>query len=273
VSQWFGFRQRSLHGGWRRLRRALSARVGLLPRSQRVFVVEIAGRPYKRVVFADSFEAQRAARALALFGPQEIYPRVILLRERELLLEFVEGRALSEIPRVEGAVLEGLADVLAALYRRDARELPLGETPFAHALATDLRFLAEVGVLAADARRRLEEVAAREAPRRVWVGWDCSDAILKNFVLEPSGRVRCVDAESLCGEQLLGSGVAKAALRWLGPRRELFLDLLAKRSVPDFRAYLPFVELCFTAFWLKSSFLERKRRFVDPRLFERFLAP
>jgi hypothetical protein len=273
VWKWSGFRQRPLHGRWRRLRVALGPRLGGLPRSQRVSLVEIGGRRYKRVVFGDSGEARRAADALSHFGSERIYPGVILLRENELLLEYVEGRALSQLPAVDGAVLEGLADVFAALYRRGPRLLPLGQTPFAHALDTDLRFLADVGVLTPEAHRRLEQAAAREAPRQAWVGWDCTDAILKNFVLEQGGRVRCVDAESLCPDQLLGVGVAKAALRWLGPRREPFLELLAKRDVPDFRAYLPFVELCFAAFWLKSSFLERKHRFVDPRLLDRFLAP
>ena len=41
-------------------------------------------------------------------------------------------------------------------------------------------------------------------------------------------------------------------------------------SAPDFQAYLPFVELSFLAFWTKSAFLEKKRRFIDPELFERF---
>jgi hypothetical protein len=29
--------------------------------------------------------------------------------------------------------------------------------------------------------------------------------------------------------------------------------------------------MSFLAFWQKSSFLEKKRRFVDPSLFDRFL--
>ena len=86
-----------------------------------------------------------------------------------------------------------------------------------------------------------------------------------------SGRVRVVDVESLGADQLLGSGVAKAAVRWLGALRDVFLAELRAREVPDFTPYFPFVEMSFLAFWQKSSFLEKKRRFVDPSLFDRFL--
>ena len=110
------------------------------------------------------------------------------------------------------------------------------------------------------------------APASLWVGHDCTDTILKNFVRTPEGRIRAVDVESLGADQLLGSGAAKACLRWLGPERERFLARLRTAGVPDFFAYLPFVELCFLAFWTKSSFLEGKSRFVDPSLFERFRA-
>ena len=65
--------------------------------------------------------------------------------------------------------------------------------------------------------------------------------------------------------------MAKASLRWLGPHRDRLLAGLRERSAPDFQSYLPFIELSFLAFWTKSSFLEKKRRFVDPAHFERFL--
>ena len=118
---------------------------------------------------------------------------------------------------------------------------------------------------------QLDEIAAKLAPKQVWVGYDCTDAILKNFVRDRAGRIRGVDVESLGADQLLGSGVAKAAVRWLGPLRSPFLAQLREREVPDFVPYFPFVEMSFLAFWQKSSFLEKKRRFVDSSLFDRFL--
>jgi glycosyltransferase involved in cell wall biosynthesis len=41
-------------------------------------------------------------------------------------------------------------------------------------------------------------------------------------------------------------------------------------GAPDFQPYFDFVELSFRAFWQKSSFLEKKRRFVDPAIFAPF---
>jgi hypothetical protein len=88
----------------------------------------------------------------------------------------------------------------------------------------------------------------------------------------PDGRIRGIDVESIGAAEPIGIGTAKASIRWLGSQRDLFLDALAKNSVPDFRPYMTFLELSFTAFWLKNSVLERKRHFVNPGLFDRFVA-
>lgn len=265
-----GFRQRSLHPLSRRLRDAV--RGGLVrrpPRSQRVYVVTINGRRYKRVVLPDAHHASQVASRLREFGPAQIYPSLILEREREVWVEFVEGE---RPPAGTPEVVDGVADLLAVLLRRAPRRQPLEETSFLHDVCVDLRFLGEVGVLSPDAADALRERAVALAPEAVWVGYDCTDTILKNFVRTPEGRIRAVDVESLGADQLLGSGVAKACLRWLGPERGRFLDRLRAAGAPDFTGYLPFVELCFLAFWTKSSFLEGKSRFVDPALFERFRA-
>lgn len=266
-----GFRQRPLHGGLQRLRVALQ---GLFsnrpPRTQRVFLVEVNGRRFKRVVFPDSLLAREAATHLTTFGPDRIYPTLIYARENELWVEFVEGRLLSEIDPIEDARLAGVADVVASLYTRDPRQVPIEETSTAHVLETDLHFLRDVGVVEPQRHGELMGFAERHAPKQVWIGYDCIDVIRKNFVLEPGGRVRMVDVESLVSDHLIGWGVAKACVRWLGESRGGFLDLLAQRGVPDFQAYFPYVELCFVAYFLKNSFLEGKRRFVDPGLLDRF---
>ncbi len=267
-----GFRQRSLHGGLRRLAQALrGVRSRRLPRSQRVFLVEIAGRRYKRVVFADSLQAREIGDRLLLFGPERVYPRLIHERENELWLEFVEGRALSAAEPISDERLDALAELLAVLYRRDARLLPLEQTRFPHGLETDLGFLRDVGVLADDLERELVRRAARVGPKEVWVGYDCTDLIAKNLVVEPDGRLRVVDVESLGAGQLLGTGVAKAALRWPalarpGAGEPALLERLVQAGAPDLRPGFPFAELCFRAAWLKNAFLEGKRRFVDERV-------
>jgi hypothetical protein len=74
-----GFRQRSLHSWSRRLRDAFQGRLGARPpRSQRVYLVDIPGRPCKRVVLADSHQARQVAERLRHFGPSAIYPHLLL---------------------------------------------------------------------------------------------------------------------------------------------------------------------------------------------------
>ncbi len=267
-----GFRQRPLHGWLRRLRFVLRSGFTNRPTgTQRIYRVDIEGRTAKRIVFPDSYEAARVARSLRVFGPSGIVPPVLLQRERDLWLEFVDGQPLNELDSIDDHTLERLAEVFATLYSREPRLVALDRTSFAHALSTDLGLLRDVGVLSSGVQGLLAEVAERKAPKEVWVGYDCTDAILKNFVLDSEGRLRGVDIESLNGDQLIGSGFAKAGVRWLGTHREAFLERLRGRPVPDFQAYLPFIEMSFISFWLKSSFLEKKKRFVDPRRFDRFL--
>jgi hypothetical protein len=233
-----------------------------------VYLVDIPGRPCKRVVLADSHQARQVAERLRHFGPSAIYPHLLLEREREVWVEFVEGERVTEAsPEVVG----GIADLLAVLYKRDPRRLPLASTSFLHDLRVDLGFLRDVGVVDPAAAEALSKRADALAPSHVWVGYDCSDAILKNFVRTPQGRIRAIDVESLAADQLLGVGAAKACLRWLGAERQAFLDRLRRGGAPDFLPAFPFVELSFLAFWTKSSFLEGKSRFVDARRFDRFL--
>lgn len=260
-------RQRSLHGWPRRLRAALGPLAGL-PRSQRVYLVTLGDWRCKRIVFADSQPAAAIAQRLQTFASDAVYPGLLLERERELWVEYIEGE---RVERVDDALLADLARLLGVLMKRDPRRVPLRETPWLANLELDLAFLAGVGVLDAAVSHRLAAGARERAPRHVWVGYDCSDAILKNFVWQRGGGLRAVDVESLGAGQLLGSSAAKAATRWLGPRRAEFLSQLRAIGVPDFESYFDFVELCFRAFWQKSSYLERKRRFLDPRLFEPFL--
>jgi hypothetical protein len=220
-------------------------------------------------VFADSHQAAAIAARLQEFASERIYPGLVFERERELWVEFIEGRP---VQRADDPLIDALAALLCVLMKRAPRRVPLRETPWLVNLELDLVFLARVGVLAAPDAQRLTAIARERAPAEVWVGYDCTDAILKNFVWAEAGGLRAVDVESLGADVLLGTGAAKAAVRWLGDRRSDFLARIKELGAPDFEPYFDFVELAFRAFWQKSSFLEKKRRFVDPQIFARFLA-
>jgi len=102
-----GFQQRPLHGWLCRLRFVL--RRGFTNRptdSQRIYRVDIEGRTAKRIVFSDSHEAARVARSLWVFGPSGIVPAVLLQRERDLWLEFVEGQPLNELDSIDASVFD-----------------------------------------------------------------------------------------------------------------------------------------------------------------------
>lgn len=234
--------------------------------------MEVRGRTCKRIVFADSHVAARVARALSAFAPSGICPGILLLRDRDLWLEWIEGDPLCDLTPLSPASLDGVARILAELNRRAPHALALAGSEYAHQLRLDLDFLRDVGSLGPVQHAGLVERMQAWAPRRVWIGWDCTDAILKNFVREPGGRVVLVDAETLGEQQLVGLGFAKASLRWLGDDRDAFLARLAELGAPDLRDQARWLELCFAAFWVKSSLLAQKRRYSDPRLFERFLA-
>ncbi len=264
-----GFRQRSLHPWTRRVRDGLAGRFSARPpRSQRVYRVDVDGLPLKRVIFPDAHQAAQVAARLRAFGTTGLYPTLLLEREREVWVEYIEGDPL----RLDDDTVDALARWLARLNKRSPRRVALADTAWLHALDVDLGFLGDVGVLSSSHVSQLRQWAHAAAPDHVWLGHDCSDFILKNFVRTPEGRVRAVDVESLGADQLLGSGAAKAALRWLGDSRERFLGELRSEAVPDYLRDFRFIELAFVAFWTKSSYLEGKRRFVDARHFERFLA-
>ena len=62
-----------------------------------------------------------------------------------------------------------------------------------------------------------------------------------------------------------------ALTRWLDPFRSVFFQrLFLDESVPDFRPYLPFVELCHAAAWTKLYFFEKKWKRIRPELFDKF---
>ncbi len=264
-----GFRERPLHAWPRRLRAAALARFSNRPpRTQRVSLVTVGGAHCKRIVFADSHHAANVAARLQRFAHEGIYPGLILERERELWVEFIEGDRVRD---VDDALVTAMARLLATLAKRAPRQVPLRETPWLLDLERDLSFLARVGVLDEEKSHRLAGRAREIAPRMVWVGHDCSDAILKNFVWTPEGRLRAVDVESLGEDQLIGVGAAKAVLRWAGGRRGDLLAAMKDAGAPDFHSYFDFVELGFRAFWQKSSVLEKKHRFVDAGVFTPFL--
>lgn len=242
-----------------------------LQKSQRIYFVTFDGQRFKRVILRDSWLAAEIERCHRTFGESDRFPELVARYENELWVEFLEGDPIADVDR---AVAEGMADFYAEVHARRPREVKSGESPFPRDLERDLDFLRRVGVLAEPAHRDLRASLADRVPERLWIGFDYTDAVAKNFILEPgSGRVLAVDVECLVDEELVGLGLAKAFARWLDPHRDAVMRRLHASACPPFWEYHSFVELAFLARWTKTGFLERKWKYVNPERFERFRHP
>ncbi len=253
----------------RRLRYLLSRLLGnRLQNSQQTSFETLNGQRFKRLILRDSALAAELERNLEAFQGSGHFSPVAIRYEHELWLEYVEG---SPIAQVDAASVEKIAEFYAVTYTRSPQAVDLMETPFLFRLQRDLRVLNQVGVLTAAAYHDLSTAAERLAPERVWLGFDYIDAVLKNFIVTDTDGLVCgIDVDSLRKDQLIGTGVANALARWLGPFQDAFFQRLFRDEVPDFRPYLPFIELCYVCAWTKMYFFEKKWKRVDPILFERF---
>ena len=255
----------------RRLRYLVSRLLGnRLQNSQRTSFQTLNGRRFKRLILRDTALAAELEHNLEAFHGSPHFPPVTIRYEHELWLDYVEG---SPIVQLDTPTVEKIADFYAATYSHSPRAVDVEDTPFVSRLQRDLRFLNRVRIVSDAAYRDLRSAAQQLAPDRVWIGFDYTDAVLKNFIVtDKDGLVCGIDAESLRKDQLIGTGVANALARWLGPFQDRFFQRLLRDGVPDFRPYLPFVELCYVSAWTKLYFFEKKWKRIDPGVFERFRA-
>ena len=136
-----------------------------------------------------------------------------------------------------------------------------------------LAFLRETRVIGNEAWCDLSATAQRIAPATVAVGFEYTDPVLKNFVRPDAGGPLCaVDVECLVENRPLGLGIAKASVYWLAPPQRERLLASFDASLPQLRAQLPYVELCFLARWTKTKFLTGKRKHAHGQRFEAFRA-
>jgi hypothetical protein len=261
------FRQSSLHSIKRRLGVALRRHLlGRFLPEKRVRRIWIGGAACKRVTLPDVWSATELAHRLEHFRSHRVFPAVIAQMGNELLLEYVEGAALPD--PLDAASCEQLAAFFAVLYAHERHAVESRRSGVLDGLQRDLAFLAQAGVLAAEAARELAEKAGGLAPAQLHVGYDYLDPIPRNFLRTPAGRLLAVDVEELMAEQLLGSGVAKALLRTPGASREILLDGIRRHAGLDLAPQMPFVELAFLAGWTKRALLKGREKLVQPALFE-----
>jgi len=242
-----------------------------LQKAKGIHFVTVNGYKFKRLILCDSFLATEIEQHLDGFRESGYFPPFVARYEQEIWLEYVEGLPIRSVD--EAFVLK-IAEFYATVYGKAPVLLDTAQSPFPGRLHQDLRFLRQINVLTQDSYRDLQSAAHDLIPEKIWVGHEYTDPVLKNFIVQKeNGRICVVDVDGLAGNQLLGTGVAKACVRWLGPYRSLFFSSLAKQEAPDFQKYFSFVELYFLAKWMKRAFLEHDWKVIDSTLFERFRHP
>lgn len=255
---------------WKRLRYWVSRLRGTrLQKAKSLHFVTINGQQFKRLILCDMHLACEMERNLERFRRYRIFPQVIIRYERELWVEFIEG---TSITNVDHPVIEQLADFYRRLYAEAPRLVDTDDTLFPDRLDRDLHFLNQVGILSERTVGELRVSADKLRPKQCWIGFDYTDPVRKNFILNPKTASLCaIDVEGLVNEHLIGMGAAKALVRWLNPHKEDFLRLLVEKQVPDIQEYYRFIELCFLAQWMKRAFFERDWKAIQPEYFQAYL--
>lgn len=267
------FRETSLYPPLRGVRQLLLRLFSnrFVPRN-RVRRIRLGTRDYKRVRLGDVWTANRVADGLRLFESTGSFPRLEAQFEDELLIEFVPGTHLAGFDAAAGpAVAAFFANLYRPTLQADARR-PLAETRFAGEARRDLRFLHDVGIVDAERRRALECALDALSPAEVYVGWDYTDSIPKNFVTRLDGTLVGIDAEALHPDVLLGTGIAKSLARGDADYRTSFFAAFAAESTLSLEPSLPFAELCFHLGWQKRLYLKGSKKRLEPEVLERFLA-
>lgn len=254
---------------WKRVKYFLSRLFGTrLQKAKGIYFVQMNGQWFKRLTYCDSYQVSVLEQNLKAFCDTSYFPSLATSYESELWVTFVEGEM---VRNVDDVFLEKFVDFYATLYAKAPKLIVADETLFPQQLQQDLAFLGQVGVLSAQEVQTLSSCAQKLAPEKLWIGFDYTDPVLKNFVLtQPNLQLCAVDVEGLAQNQLIGMGLGKAFALWGKDHRKHILDRLGKQNIPDFVSYYPFIELGFLAKWVKRSFFEQKWRFVNPKVFEKF---
>lgn len=267
-------RQRRAHGiGRRLLDRFRATWLGGIAKGQRVWFVTFGGERYKRVIFADSYQATRVAQALEAMAvadggapPARHFPELLTHVGREVWTRYVHGAPPDPD---DPAHRQLVAEFFAAVYRHRPESVDATTSPMPARLDSDLRFLADCGVLPRDRAETLAAAGRALCPERLLVGHDYVDPVIKNFLVA-GNRIVAIDLESLQDGHILGTGVAKCRVHWLDETAGEFARRVVAAGAPDFTAQMPFAELCFLAAWSKRKILTGKAHRVDPQRFQAF---
>lgn len=253
---------------WQRLRRYWRSWRGAgLTKTHAVHFVDIGEARFKRVQFADGGTARAVAEGLERLADSECVPGLLMHQERQLWVDYLPGRppALDD-PADQGRLIE----FFVRLYTSTP---PAVADPalFSVRLARNLDFLSRADVLTPARADQLRELERRLRPDRVQIGYDYIDPLGKNFVVQ-GDRVVAIDIEALVPETSLGTGLAKAKLRWPFDPSARVLSRLSAAGGPELAGQLVWTELCFLCDYFKHKVLQGKPGYIRLEALDRLLS-
>lgn len=252
---------------WQRLRRRWRAWRGAgLNKTHVVHFVRIGDTQFKRVRFADAQSAQTVADGLDRLSDRNCFPALLMHHAQQLWVDYVPGQP----PRLDDpADRRHLVDFFVRLYGQ-VQAMAADPEPISAGLVRDLDFLSRCGVLGPDRAGPLLALERHLRPGRVWLGVDYIDPLTKNFVIQADQAI-AIDIEALVLDAPLGTGLAKAWLRWpFDPAPEL-LERLPAAGGPDLVEQWPWVRLCFLCEYFKQKLLQGKPGYIQVEVFDRLL--
>jgi hypothetical protein len=237
-------------------------------KTHEVHFVRVDGTLLKRIRFETEDEAVGVESSLLSLGQSAHVPAIVRRDGRELWLEYIDGPPLD--PRKHDG-LPLLLGFYSSLYAGAGRSCSVDASPYPARLKDDLLWLESSGMLPASATASLARRAAAVEPRQVLLGVDFIDPVPKNFVIRGE-RLFGIDVEALKPDTLLGTGPAKALLRWLDSTSDEMTSRLHLGGSPDLAAQFDYAELCFRCSYARQKVLQRKAHLAPPSMFDRYLS-
>jgi hypothetical protein len=238
-------------------------------KQQRVFLVEAGGLKLKRIEMLDSARAAAKEDMLVQLAATGIAPKLVARHHRDLWLEFIDGERVDPAdPRLP----DDFAKLLSALYGSGATVTAPRGIYAPDAVERDLALLVKAGALPVETAEKVGALLPTVVPSTLWIGLDHTDLLARNMLRRRDGSLCLIDIESIVSGEAVGTGFAKACIRWIDPARERYVDAVRRRSeIPGFLTYLPYLEIRFLASWSKRSLLLGKEKLLEPRLIDAWI--
>ena len=236
-------------------------------KTHRVELIDHEGERFKRVGFTSPDAAADCARLLDQVAILDRFPRLRSIKANDVEVDYIDG-PLARQGHDDADLLGFFVDLYVGPGACRVSQADSGLLP---ALEADLRFLVEQRLVDSARRDALWQAAQQCAPDSLWLGIDYIDPVLKNFVRRADGRVIAIDIEALLDRQALGSGLAKARLRWLRGDSDCVLRQVAAKGGPVLSEQYRLVEVAFLAAYFRQKVIQKKSRHLRLKAFQRWL--